>query len=86
MTDGVLMREIQDDLLLRKYSVIVIDEAHERNMNTDVLIGACGARLGPVVPCKTAHILSVCVPGQGCCRARCHSATRRPRPTRSLYR
>ena len=40
MTDGVLMREIQDDLLLRKYSVIVIDEAHERNMNTDVLIGA----------------------------------------------
>ena len=39
MTDGILMREIQEDLLLRKYSCIVLDEAHERNMNTDVLIG-----------------------------------------------
>ncbi len=39
MTDGILLREIQDDLLLRKYSVIILDEAHERNLNTDVLIG-----------------------------------------------
>jgi len=39
MTDGILVREIQDDLLLRRYSVIVLDEAHERNINTDVLIG-----------------------------------------------
>ena len=39
MTDGILLQEIQSDLLLRKYSVVVLDEAHERNLNTDVLIG-----------------------------------------------
>jgi hypothetical protein len=39
MTDGLLLQEIRTDLLLRKYSVIVLDEAHERNLNTDVLIG-----------------------------------------------
>ncbi|KAL1960049.1 hypothetical protein VTO42DRAFT_221 [Malbranchea cinnamomea] len=39
MTDGVLMREIAQDFSLSKYSVIVIDEAHERSVNTDILIG-----------------------------------------------
>ncbi|KAK2465187.1 hypothetical protein APHAL10511_002541 [Amanita phalloides] len=39
MTDGVLLRELATDFLLSKYSAIVIDEAHERSMNTDVLIG-----------------------------------------------
>ena len=39
MTDGVLLRELATDFLLSKYSVIIIDEAHERSMNTDVLIG-----------------------------------------------
>lgn len=39
MTDGVLMREVAQDITLRKYSVIVIDEAHERSVNTDILIG-----------------------------------------------
>ncbi|EDR29329.1 ATP-dependent RNA helicase, putative [Entamoeba dispar SAW760] len=39
MTDGILLREIQSDVLLRKYSCIIIDEAHERNLNTDILIG-----------------------------------------------
>ena len=39
MTDGILLQEIQNDLLLRKYSVIILDEAHERNLNTDCLIG-----------------------------------------------
>ncbi|PIL32147.1 hypothetical protein GSI_06853 [Ganoderma sinense ZZ0214-1] len=39
MTDGVLLRELTTDFLLKKYSVIIIDEAHERSMNTDILIG-----------------------------------------------
>ncbi|CCE64108.1 hypothetical protein TPHA_0G02710 [Tetrapisispora phaffii CBS 4417] len=39
MTDGVLLREMMQDFKLTKYSSIIIDEAHERNINTDILIG-----------------------------------------------
>ncbi|KAK0559430.1 putative ATP-dependent RNA helicase DHR1 [Tilletia horrida] len=39
MTDGVLLREVASDFLLDKYSAILVDEAHERSVNTDVLIG-----------------------------------------------
>lgn len=39
MTDGIMLREIGDDFLLQKYSAILLDEAHERNLNTDILIG-----------------------------------------------
>jgi hypothetical protein len=39
MTDGVLLRELATDFLLSKYSVIIVDEAHERSINTDILIG-----------------------------------------------
>ncbi|KHO00282.1 DEAH-box RNA helicase [Metarhizium album ARSEF 1941] len=39
LTDGVLLREIAQDITLRKYSAIIIDEAHERSVNTDILIG-----------------------------------------------
>lgn len=38
MTDGILLREVSQNFLLSKYSVIVIDEAHERSVNTDILI------------------------------------------------
>ncbi len=41
MTDGILLREAQSDFLLRKYSCLIIDEAHERSLNTDLLIGKC---------------------------------------------
>lgn len=39
MTDGVLLQEIQHDRSLKKYSVIIIDEAHERSLNIDFLLG-----------------------------------------------
>lgn len=39
MTDGVLLREVSSDIALRKYSAVIIDEAHERSVNTDILIG-----------------------------------------------
>lgn len=39
MTDGVLLKELRHDFFLSKYSVIIIDEAHERSVFSDVLIG-----------------------------------------------
>lgn len=39
LTDGVLLRELAGDFLLRRYSVVIVDEAHERGVNTDVLVG-----------------------------------------------
>ncbi|XP_057318023.1 probable ATP-dependent RNA helicase kurz [Microplitis mediator] len=48
MTDGVLLKEVQHDFLLTKYSVIILDEAHERSVYTDILIGL----LSRIVPLR----------------------------------
>lgn len=39
MTDGILLNEIHRDRTLRRYDTIIIDEAHERSLNVDFLIG-----------------------------------------------
>ena len=39
MTDGILLREMAKDFRLRKYSAVIVDEAHERSVFTDILVG-----------------------------------------------
>lgn len=39
MTDGILLAKIQNDKLLRRYSTLIIDEAHERSLNIDFILG-----------------------------------------------
>jgi ATP-dependent helicase HrpA len=39
MTDGVLLRELERDPLLRRYDTLIVDEAHERSLNVDFLLG-----------------------------------------------
>lgn len=48
MTDGVLLKEIESDFILSKYSVIILDEAHERSVYTDILVGL----LSRIVPLR----------------------------------
>ena len=49
MTDGLLLAEIQHDPLLRRYDTLIVDEAHERSLNIDFLLGYV-ARILPQRP------------------------------------
>src|SRR5262249_55887800 len=49
MTDGLLLAEIRRDRLLRRYDTIIVDEAHERALNIDFLLGYL-ARILPQRP------------------------------------
>ena len=39
MTDGILLEELRSDFLLSKYSIVIVDEAHERSLNIDFILG-----------------------------------------------
>ncbi len=39
MTDGILLNELQRDRMLRRYDTIIVDEAHERSLNIDFILG-----------------------------------------------
>lgn len=39
VTEGILIKQLSNDFLLSEYLFVVIDEAHERTINTDLLLG-----------------------------------------------
>ncbi len=63
MTDGILLREIENDRQLRRYDTLIIDEAHERNLNIDFLLGVL-KRLLPQRPDLRVIITSATIDPQ----------------------
>ncbi|MFC4892646.1 ATP-dependent RNA helicase HrpA [Pseudofrancisella aestuarii] len=63
MTDGVLLSEIKNDKYLSQYEVIIIDEAHERSLNIDFLLG-CIKKILPFRPDLKVIITSATIDHQ----------------------
>src|ERR671916_1477606 len=63
MTDGLLLAEIRRDKLLRRYDTIIVDEAHERSLNIDFLLGYL-ARILPRRPDLRLAITSATIDPQ----------------------
>ena len=76
MTDGILLAELQRDRMLKKYDTIIIDEAHERSLNIDFLLGYL-KRLLPKRPDLKLIITSATIDPE---RFAAHFSDRRGRP------
>lgn len=63
MTDGILLRELEHDRRLRRYDTIIIDEAHERSLNIDFLLGVL-SRIVPERPDLRVIITSATIDPQ----------------------
>ncbi|SUU10947.1 ATP-dependent RNA helicase HrpA [Actinomyces denticolens] len=76
MTDGILLAEIQSDPMLTRYDTIIVDEAHERSLNIDFILGYL-ARLLPSRPGLKVIITSATIDSE---RFAEHFGTERSRP------
>jgi ATP-dependent helicase HrpA len=64
MTDGILLKELETDRTLRRYDTIIVDEAHERSLNIDLILGVL-KQLLPVRPELRVIVTSATInPGQ----------------------
>ena len=76
MTDGILLTEMQRDRLLRRYDTLIIDEAHERSLNIDFILGYL-KQLLPRRPDLKVIITSATIDPERFSRALCRRRIRR---------
>ncbi|WP_276782170.1 DEAD/DEAH box helicase, partial [Actinomyces gerencseriae] len=79
MTDGILLAEIQSDPMLSRYDTIIVDEAHERSLNIDFILGYL-ARLLPSRPDLKVIITSATIDSARFADHFGHAVARAPAP------